>query len=159
MIKEEVMLNTQKKIGSKIFLLFMVLVSFVAFTGCGGGTRSKSETKITKSSTGSMRMPQSHYTFPNSNVIPIGTASGKARRSGDNNRFPDIQSANQEAMDQAIASKGGDLLLNATIDGTLTTKTTTYIRGTSFSINIDYDYDAVVQGTVAKMEIGKQILK
>jgi len=146
------MFAMKSKTQSRTFLIFMVVVSLAIFTGCGGGGSRK---QVTKSSAGSMRMAQSHFTFPNSNVTPIGTASAKASRRGSLYQFPDVQSANQEALDKAIESKGGDLMLNATIDGTLTT--TTDMGGGSFSI--DYLYEVVVQGTVAKMEIGRQNLR
>lgn len=146
------MLAVQSKIQSRAFLSFMVIVSLAIFTGCGVAGVKK-ETR--KSSAGSMRLAQSHYTFPNSNVTPIGTASARASRAGNMYQFPDVQAANQEALDKAIESKGGDLMLNATIDGTLST--TTYMTGSD--LNIDYLYEVLVQGTVATMEIGKQNLR
>lgn len=142
----------RSKTQSRVFLTLMVVVSLSIFTGCGPGGVKK---QTTTSSTGSMRLPQSHYTFPNSNVTPVGTASAKASRRGNLYQFPNVQAANQEALDKAIESKGGDLMLNATIDGTLTTST--YMTGGDF--NVDYLYEVVVQGTVATMEIGKQNLR
>jgi hypothetical protein len=165
------MLAVQSKTQSRVFLMFMVVASLVVFTGCGAAgvqpNNNHTETKVKvekrTSSLGSSRLPQTHFTFPNSNVIPIGTASATASVKGNLDKFPDISGANKAALDKAISSKGGDLMINTIIDGTLDTTTTTTTTTTGYQydidINIDYVYTVVVQGTVAKMEIGKQNLR
>ena len=85
------------------------------------------------------------------------------RSKGNLDEFPDISGANKRALDKAISSKGGDLMINTIMDGTLytTTTTTTTTTGYQYDVDmtIDYVYTVVVQGTVAKMEIGKQNLR
>lgn len=140
------------------FAVILLIVSACTPTHTTVGQKTTVKTDVTKSSISNMRLPQSHFTFPNSNVIPIGTANGTASRIGDVDNFPDISGAISEAMDKAIASKGADLLINANVNGTLTTITTTTQSGYNFDISIEYKYDVVVQGTAARMTIGKQKL-
>ena len=119
----------------------------------------KPDDDTSKTNAGSFRMAQSHFTFPNSNVIPIGTAKASASRKGDLDNYPNVMGAIQEAMDRAIASKGGDLMINATTNGTMTTITTYVKEGAFYRPRITFKYDVVVQGTVARMTVGKQKLR
>lgn len=150
------MKNKERFLVHAMFSLAIIIAAAFALTflgACGGGAGG-SRTQVTKS-VSTLRMSQSHFTFPNSNVIPLGTGKGTAKVHGDIYNFPDVGSATTNAMEQAIKSKGGDLMINVMIN-TVTT-TTTVISGGDFSIS--FDVDITVQGTVAKMEVGKQMLK
>lgn len=150
------MKSKKRLFGHVVFSLAIIIGAAFTLTvlgACGGGGGG-STTQVTKSAS-TFRMPQSHFTFPNSNVIPLGSATGTAKRNGDLNNFPDIGGATTEAMEKAIKSKGGDLMINVMIN-TVTTTTSTY-GGGSFSVL--YNVDISVQGTVVKMEVGKQFLK
>lgn len=94
--------------------------------------------------------PQSHFDYPNSNVIPIGRVQGEA--SGPVSLFPSPMDADvmEEAIQNALKQKGGDILLN--YSGTFTV--TLYPILFNF-----YKTTYTVEGTAAKMEIGKQMLK
>jgi hypothetical protein len=140
-----------KKILNIVVVVFSAIALFIA-AGCAGG--GNTTVRTAKSGIGNFILPQSHYTFPNSNVIPIGTATATARRSGTMYSFPDVQGAMKEAIDKAIRSKGGDLMINVSTNGVLTSTTT--ISGTSY--NISYLLEMEVSGTVATMDIGKQNL-
>jgi len=98
--------------------------------------------------TGAYISPQSHFDFPNSNVIPIGSVRGEATTSG---FYPAIMDANlkQEAIQNALKQKGGDLLIDATY----------YYSVKSMCILPLYITTITVEGTACKMEIGKQELK
>lgn len=151
-----VMKSKKRLFGHVVFSLAIIIGAAFTLTvlgACGGGGGG-SRTQVTKS-VSTLRMSQSHFTFPNSNVIPLGSGKGAAKVHGDIYNFPDVGSATTNAMEQAIKSKGGDLMINVMIN-TVTT-TTTVISGGDFSIS--FDVDISVQGTVAKMEVGKQMLK
>jgi len=92
---------------------------------------------------------QSHFTYPNSNVVPIGHGTGSASTSG---MSPAMQDADLElqAINQAIAQKGGDLLVDYHI--------TTDVKMIPLMFLVLYQTTVTVDGTVAKMEIGKQTL-
>lgn len=140
--------------ASQALVIAASITVLTIFAGCG---TPQPRADVRKSSFGSFVMPQSHFTYPNSNVIPLGHARGTAKAHGDNNNFPDFSAAVRTAMDQAIASKSGaDMLINVTATGTLSTKTQSDGRG---GVDIQYELDMVVDGTAAKMEIGRQQLK
>lgn len=146
--KKKLLVSVKSSLAVLVFLLCSLVFSGTSESGEGF------KTETTKSPI-TFRMAQSHFTFPNSNVIPLGSVSAVATRMGDMNSFPDLNGAITEAMDQAIASKGGDLLINVMVNSVLTTKMTTW-EGKHM---IRFFIDVEVQGTVAKMEIGKQLLK
>ena len=112
------------------------LAVLVLSTGCSFGAASIS--------------PSSHFAFPNSNVIPIGSASGsKTRLCGIlfvNWGSPDGD--DQEAATQrALKKSGGDILINVRTDSQI------------FSIPMLFSLCITkVQGTAAKMEVGRQQL-
>lgn len=95
-------------------------------------------------------LPQSNFSYPNSNVTPIGAAKGES--STWSVFFPVFSDADmqQEAIEQAVKSKGGDML----IDYVGTSRITMYPLGPIYIYQTTY----IAEGTVAKMEIGKQIL-
>ena len=94
--------------------------------------------------------PQSHFTFPNSNVVPIGEAHGS------NSKLcgllfvvwgaPDGDDQ-QRALNQALSQSGGDLLINVRTDAK--TFMVPYLFATC---------STHVSGTAVKMEIGEQDL-
>ena len=92
---------------------------------------------------------QSHFAYPNSNITPIGHVKGSASITG---LMPVVQDADMEeqAIQNALAQKGGDVL----VDYTMTTKVTMLPL---MFINI-YTTDLTVEGTATKMEIGKKAL-
>lgn len=95
--------------------------------------------------------PQSHFDFPNSNVTAIGPAKGEAT----NFRVfvPSNVDANLEetAYQRALQQTGGDMLIDM------------YKTSATRMINLMYLQiywtTLTVEGTAAKMEIGKQKLK
>lgn len=143
------------------FAKYLIVISVVLFcSGCAGPQLASSTTKYDKNIIATLRMPQSHYTYPNSNVIPLGQATGKSHKTGTIDDFPNMGAALTEAMDNAIKTKNdADLLINAMTSAVLTTTTTTRQGKKGQEVDIKYDLDVTVSGTAAKMEIGKQILK
>jgi len=93
---------------------------------------------------------QSHFTYPNSNVVPMGHARGSATTVGMN---PAMQDADLEgqAIAMAIAQRGGDLLVDYHL--------TTDVKMIPLMFITLFQTTVSVEGTVAKMEIGKQALK
>ena len=117
-----------------ILLLFGVLMTFNSGCTMAGGAWVK---------------PQSHFDFPNSNIIPLGKVTGKA--SSTTCLMPGFMDVDLEerAVNEALKQKGGDVL----IDYTYSFKSTVPL------IPIVFFNDAEVDGTACKMEIGKQELK
>jgi hypothetical protein len=93
--------------------------------------------------------PQSHFSYPNSNVTPLGHV--RAEVSKTNILFPDLGNPNleQEAVRRALTEKGGDLL----IDGRYFW-TSTYFYPLIVPI---YTTTLVVEGEAARMGIGRQV--
>ena len=92
-------------------------------------------------------IPQSHFDYPNSNVIPIGRAVGEASISKIFDfPFPTAD-LEEEAIKNALKQKGGDILVNY-----VKFYDRTSILGFIHTLTIR------VEGTAAKMEIGKQKL-
>ena len=96
--------------------------------------------------TGATLQPQSHFAFPNSNVIPLGKVHGKATTVS---FFPSPMDADlqEQAVQNALRQKGGDIL----IDYTYSYKIVSWI------IPI-YTTTIKVDGTACKIEIGEQEL-
>ena len=111
--------------------LFLILTS----AGCTIGT-------------GALLEPQSHFDFPNSNVIPLGKVHGKASTVS---FIPSPMDADlqEEAVQNALAQKGGDIL----IDYTYSYKITSWVLLPIYTTTIEVD------GTACKMEIGEQELE
>ena len=93
---------------------------------------------------------QSHFDYPNSNVTPMGHAKGTATTAG---MMPAMQEADleEQAINQALASTGGDLLVDYHL--------TTDVKLIPLMFINFYTTTVTVEGTAAKMEIGKQVLK
>ncbi|MBM3301667.1 MAG: hypothetical protein FJY85_17175 [Deltaproteobacteria bacterium] len=100
--------------------------------------------------TGVWPVPQSHFAYPNSNVIPLGEGKGEASDTSFGlpsiGMDPDLM---QQAVQAAIQTKGGNLLVDYDLYFEISTIPGLPIYTTTWR----------VEGTVAKMEIGKQILK
>lgn len=118
-----------------IICCFFVCLVFVT-TGCTIGS-------------GAMLKPQSHFAFPNSNVIPLGKAHGEASSSSFGT--PEIMNADlqEQAIQNALREKGGDLLIDYTFFYTITTIPLLPVYTTTIKVD----------GTACKMEIGQKILK
>ena len=91
---------------------------------------------------------QSHYSYPNSNVIPLGEAVGQVSQIA----FfmpPELSGAlERQAVEAALQTKpGAELLLNYVSEAKLTTVVFIFI--------LDY----TVHGTAAKMEVGRKPLR
>jgi len=94
---------------------------------------------------------QTHFSYPNSNVTPLGPVSSSFSKTGI--IFPpSVTGADVKGlMDKALAQKAGaDLVINSKID----TKYTIYPL---FFFNI-YTVDMTLAGTAANMEVGIQEL-
>lgn len=93
----------------------------------------------------------SHFDYPNSNITPLGRVTGESSLLWV--FFPVMQDADlqEEAYQKALAQKGGDMLLDAVSITKITMIPIPYIPlyYTSYEI----------EGTAAKMEIGKQTLR
>ncbi len=114
-------------------LLLAAVVSIASSTGCLEGSNASLKA-------------MSHYTFPNSNVIPLGNAVGEASRV--RFLFPGSPDGDLkgDAIDRAIKSKGGDLLIDYVEESTTT------------SLGLFHVTTVRVSGTVAKMDVGRQRL-
>lgn len=93
--------------------------------------------------------PQSHFDYPNSNVIPIGKTVGEASITGV--FVPPFRTAEleEEAINNALKQKGGDILINYMV----------FEKRTIIPLLPIYPLTVRVEGTAAKMEIGTQILR
>jgi hypothetical protein len=98
-------------------------------------------------------LPQSGFAYPNSNVIPLRHSEGEAMRYYlAPFQIPDFTSGSllQDAVSSALQTSGGDLI----VDGDYTIKTKMiwllYVQL--------YMEDVTVEGTAAKMELGKRNL-
>jgi Cys-rich repeat protein len=112
------------------------LAALVTLAGCTFGQSAQS--------------PQSHFAFPNSNVVPLGAAHGSATKLcgllfivwGS----PDAD--DQElATQRALETSSGDLLINVRTDSSL------FAVPYLFAI-----CKTSVRGTAARMEVGRQVL-
>ena len=120
--------------------LLLLALSVTALFGCAGP---------------SIYQPfnQTHFAYPNSNVIPLGHARGSASKSYINllvyQQMPDFGGTAlfEEAATRALSGSGGDLI----IDGTYQVSSTIYPLVTVVNATVD--------GTAAKMEIGKRKLR
>ena len=92
---------------------------------------------------------QSHFTYPNSNVKPIGHATGEASTTS---LSPDFNDPNleEQAISNALSSRGGDLLINY--------NERQYITMIPLVIFNIYTTTVQVDGTAVKMTVGEQNL-
>lgn len=118
----------------KLIKVIVVTFSLVLITGCAvTAGRFNTET---------------HFSFPNSNVVPLGQV--KSTMSRWSFLLPNVTGDDALGlMKEALAQQSGtDLVINYVLD----TKTTI------FPLFI-YKTDMVLEGTAAKMEIGEQELR
>lgn len=96
---------------------------------------------------GALLQPQSHFDFPNSNVIPLGKVHGEATAVS---FFPSPMDADlqEQAVQSALKQKGGDILIDYTYS----------YKIVSLMIIPIYTTTIRVDGTACKMEIGEQEL-
>ena len=113
------------------------VVAIVLLSGCTVGS-------------GVALKPQSHFSYPNSNVTPLGRVTGEASTSG---LVPVTYDADleEEAIQIALKEKGGDILIDYLA-------TTTITMFPLLLLNI-YTTTVRVDGTAAKMTIGQQRLR
>lgn len=95
--------------------------------------------------------PNSHFAFPNSNVVPLGQVSAvsKGRVGIFSAKMVDKEMLD-EVMNKALKAKGGDMLINYK----LTTEVTIIPVGVTICIT-----KVRVDGTACKMTVGRQELK
>lgn len=95
--------------------------------------------------------PQSHFDYPNSNIVPIGRV--QAEVSGGMSLYPSPMDADimEQVINDALKQKGGDILVDYTL--------TTIVKLYPFVIISLYETTYRVDGTAAKMEIGKKTLR
>jgi|SaaInl8_200m_RNA_FD_contig_51_1869320_length_1814_multi_6_in_0_out_0_3 hypothetical protein len=92
--------------------------------------------------------PQSHFDYPNSNVIPLGKVVGEASRSAIFGMPDDDSSLQKEAIHNALNSKSeADILINYMVFDKRT------------DLLFIHTLSRRVEGTAAKMRIGKQKLQ
>jgi len=122
-----------KMMRSTTFIGVLLCLAFVG-VGCTMGT-------------GAILRPQSHFDFPNSNIIPLGKVHGEATSTY---FFPTPMDADlhEQAVQNALVQKGGDILIDYTY---------------SYKIIMLYPLPLYittvkVDGTACKMEIGEQEL-
>jgi hypothetical protein len=123
---------------------YLIVVFFICLpwiiTGCVAGTAA-------------FLKPQSHFDFPNSNVIPLGKVQGEASKTDFIIANPFDADVQEEAIQNALKQKGGDLLIDYV----------TYYKVTFIPfipiVNWFYFTTIKVDGTACKMEIGEKTLK
>jgi len=97
-----------------------------------------------------MFQPNSNFAYPNSNVEPLGRVTGSASKWGIFSASIIDKDMLDTAYSNALKQKGGDLLINYKI----TSETTLYPIFIPF-----FKTELKVDGTAAKMTVGKQELK
>lgn len=125
-----------KIMRSTTFIGILLCLAF-AVAGCTIGT-------------GAVLKPQSHFDFPNSNVIPLGKAHGKATSAP--SLYPIVMDADlhEEAVQNALRQKGGDILIDYTYSYKITMFPLMFLSVYTTTVTVD--------GTACKMEIGEQEL-
>ncbi len=131
------MKNTMRIAKFSLASALALALSAVVFTGCQQGQ----STHIG---------PESHFAYPNSNVTPLGPV--KVKVPGGGGLLPPMLDSKTEltAYNKALAqASGADLI----IDYIMIYKTY------SFVLLPFYWSDLELEGTAAKMQVGKQVLK
>lgn len=126
------------KIFNKLVCLFTLGVFAFVLGGCAIG--------------GSVRLnPNTHFAYPNSNVTAMGPVVGESSTVSIN--APTLMSGAlaEMAYKDALMKSGGDIIVDATEIAT------TRMFWTPFSTI--YFTSMTVEGTAAKMELGKQKLQ
>jgi hypothetical protein len=93
--------------------------------------------------------PQSHFSYPNSNVLPLGRVQGEGSLTNFGSATIFDADLEQDIVQRAIAQKGGDLMIDYVLTIQVTTIPLIPIYTTTYRID----------GTAAKMTIGKQDLR
>ena len=136
----------------KTLIITFIALSLSILTGC---QTVRVKEQVSTAPIGGYVLPQTHYTYPNSNVTPLGPVKARAMVEGTLHDFPNITKAISDAINKAIRKSGGDLLINTTVGGNLNT----YSKFENGKMKVRYEAFVEVQGTAAKMEIGKQKLR
>jgi hypothetical protein len=92
----------------------------------------------------------SHFAYPNSNIIPLGHVKGEASQFYLLHDMVVDPTLHEQAVQAAIKQKGGDLLLDYHVR---------YDVKQYLPMFLLTESTWVVEGTAAKMEIGKQTLR
>ena len=126
-----------RNLNAMLFAALVAIIVPMAMTGCTIMHMSYPEA-------------QSHFDYPNSNVTPMGRAKGTATTAG---MVPAMQDADleEQAIGKALAASGGDLLVDYHL--------TTDVKLIPLMFINFYTTTVTVEGTAAKMEIGKQKLR
>ena len=90
---------------------------------------------------------QSHFDYPNSNIIPIGNTTGEASLSTFITPAFKTSELEEEAINNALKKKAGDILLNYMVFE----KQTNFLLFNTLTLR--------VEGVAAKMEIGTIIME
>jgi hypothetical protein len=90
--------------------------------------------------------PQSHFEYPNSNVVPLGKAVGKASVTKFMAYPFKTAELEEEAINNALQQSGGDILINYMVFE----ERTVFLVFQTLTLR--------VEGTAAKMEVGTQKL-
>jgi hypothetical protein len=125
---------------SRRIFMFLILIGVLAAANIGCSVGS-----------GAWLRPQSHFDFPNSNVIPLGKAQGQASTSSI--FIPTIFDADvqEAAIQDALRKKGGDILIDYVMSYEVTAIPLIFLTVYETKIKVD--------GTACKMEIGAKPLK
>ena len=99
---------------------------------------------------GARKLNTTHFNFPNSNVVPVGTVTGEASVTSFFMPETNMAPLEEQAIQKALQQKGGDILIDCTY-----LYKTTLIPIPIFNI---YTTTLRVEGTACKVEIGKQKL-
>jgi hypothetical protein len=130
----------------------------VVFIFLGSGCVTQTHTMTT---THGAYVPSSHFTYPNSNVTPLGPVKAEITRTG---KYPtleidDIKKVYHDALSQV---QGANILVNLKEDTTYTT-TMTITIGLFYGIGSNWKNESTIvyriEGEAAKMEIGTKPLE
>lgn len=121
----------KKKLG--LLGVLAVLVSCAA--GCTAGS-------------GFSLRPQSHFDYPNSNVVPLGRVQAEVSKTS--LFFPQVLDADlqEEVIHKALKQKGGDILLDYVLKTEITMVPLVFLNFFTTTYKVD--------GTAARMKIGKR---
>lgn len=96
-----------------------------------------------------MFLPNTRYAYPNSNVEALGHVEGTSQRMGFLGAPPIDKEMLDEAVNNALKQKGGDMLINIKMQAETLMIPPIPVGWTTLKVS----------GTAAKMTIGKQELK
>lgn len=96
-----------------------------------------------------MFLPNTRYAYPNSNVEALGAVQGTSTRMGFLGAPPVSKEMLDEAVNDALKQKGGDMLINIKMQSDTLLIPPIPVGWTTLKVS----------GTAAKMTVGKQELK